>query len=246
MRTEGIDVLEEWFRWAEEWSMLLRLFGRIRRDSAVLEIGCGLGRIAFPLRYVLGPDGSYDGFEIVRQKVDFLQRVFTPAHPNFRFAWADVHNTHYNSSGRVRASDFRFPYDDGRFDLVFAASVFTHMLPEAAARYFSETARVLRAGGRAVFSFFLLDAYVPGLRRPTGFAKAAFDFDHRVDPYGDGFATVFPEDPERMTAYGQALIERLAAEAGLAFDGEPALGLWSGAADTWIGAQDTVTLLRGA
>jgi len=101
MRTEGIEVLEEWFRWAEEWSMLLRVFGRIRRDSAVLEIGCGLGRVAFPLRYVLGPEGTYDGFEIVRQKVDFLQRAFTPAHPNFRFAWADVHNTHYNPSGRV-------------------------------------------------------------------------------------------------------------------------------------------------
>src|ERR1051325_8056212 len=53
MGKEGITVLEEWFRWAEEWSFLLRIYGRIRMNSHVLEIGCGLGRTAFPLRYIL-------------------------------------------------------------------------------------------------------------------------------------------------------------------------------------------------
>ena len=43
MRTEGIDVLEEWFRWGEEWSVLLRTSGGLRGRSDVLEIGCGLG-----------------------------------------------------------------------------------------------------------------------------------------------------------------------------------------------------------
>ena len=81
---EGIDVLEEWFRWGEEWSVLLRALAGLEPSSSVLEIGSGLGRIAFPLRYVI-TSGSYDGFEIVRQKVDFLQRVFTPKHPTFRF-----------------------------------------------------------------------------------------------------------------------------------------------------------------
>ena len=72
MRTEGIDVLEEWFRWGEEWSVMLRAFGGVRATSDVLEIGCGLGRIAFPLRYVLR-DGTYRGFDISMQKIDFLQ-----------------------------------------------------------------------------------------------------------------------------------------------------------------------------
>jgi hypothetical protein len=43
MRTEGIDVLEDWFRWAEEWSMLLRAYGDLGDRSRVPEIGCGLG-----------------------------------------------------------------------------------------------------------------------------------------------------------------------------------------------------------
>ena len=101
-RTEGIEVIEEWFRRAEEWSVVLRAYGGLGRDTAVLEIGCGLGRIAFPLRYVLGPEGRYEGFEIVREKVDFLQREFTPRHPRFRFTWADVHNAYYNPAGPAR------------------------------------------------------------------------------------------------------------------------------------------------
>jgi hypothetical protein len=67
MRQEGVVVLEDWFRWAEEWSMVLRMFGGVGMNSAVLEIGCGLGRIAFPLRYVL-LKGWYEGFEICRDQ----------------------------------------------------------------------------------------------------------------------------------------------------------------------------------
>jgi ubiquinone/menaquinone biosynthesis C-methylase UbiE len=85
MRQEGIDVLEEWFRWAEEWSMLLRIYGHITPSSSVLEIGCGLGRIAFPLRFILSADGSYEGFDICQNKIVFLERTFHRAYPHFRF-----------------------------------------------------------------------------------------------------------------------------------------------------------------
>src|SRR5262249_27011875 len=157
MPQEGIDVFEEWFRWGEEWSMLLRIYGGITRDSAVLEIGCGLGRIAFPLRFLLSAEGSYDGFEICQNKVAFLERTFQRAYPNFRFVWANVHNTYYNPRGQVKATEYRFPYPDATFDVAYAASVFTHMLPDTTAHYFRETARVLKPSGRAVFSCFLLD-----------------------------------------------------------------------------------------
>jgi SAM-dependent methyltransferase len=147
MRQEGIDVLEEWFRWAEEWSMLLRVYGGITRNSAVLEIGCGLGRIAFPLRYVLCPEGSYDGFDICEDKITFLGNTFHKAYPHFRFTWADVHNSYYNPSGQIRAADYRFPYAPHSFGLIYAASVFPHMLPQAAEHYLRETSRVLRHDG---------------------------------------------------------------------------------------------------
>jgi SAM-dependent methyltransferase len=240
---EGITVLEEWFRWSEEWSFLLRVYGRIRMNSRVLEIGCGLGRTAFPLRYIL-LNGKYEGFEICKYKVDFLQEHFTLAHPNFRFIWADIHNTYYNPGGEVAAENYFFPYSPGTFDIVYAASVFTHMLPDITENYFKQTARVLKKEGRAVFSFFILDNYHPDKIRPLGFSREAFNFDHEYLSFGDEFKISNPENPEEMTAYKKSLIEKYAKDAGLELVEEPVIGFWSGSSETWVGAQDIVVLKK--
>jgi len=243
MREEGIALLEEWFRWAEEWSVFLRVYGGLTAASRVLEIGCGAGRIAFPLRYLL-PQGTYDGFDVRREPIEFLKRAFTPAHPNFRFHWADIRNTFYNPRGRLATTEYRVPADDGSLDLVFAASVFTHMLPESTAHYLREAARALKPGGRMVASVFLLDRYRPGEPRHPAFARPDFDFDHPHGGHGGDFAVAFPGDPERMTAYRLGLLRRFAAESGLALEGDPVPGLWSGTVAAAVGAQDLLVLCK--
>lgn len=242
MAEEGIPVLEEWFRWGEEWSMVLRIYGKLGRGSRIFEIGCGQGRIAFPLRYILSKDGRYIGFDIDRRKLAFLQSTFQTAHSNFRFELADLLNSFYNPGGGISPTEYRFPADDRSQDLVFAASVFTHMLPENVLHYFREASRVLRPGGRGVFSFFLLDYYDPERSRPHPFDAARFSFDHRHGDYGSEFAVVDPANPERMTGYRSSLVARMAAEAGLRFIEEPVPGIWSGAFDNGILAQDLVLL----
>lgn len=242
MREEGITILEEWFRWGEEWSMLLRSHGKLTPSSDVLEIGCGLGRIAFAIRYLVR-QGTYTGFEIVRRKVDFLQAHFSRTHPNFSFEWADVSNTYYNPGGRLNPTQYRFPADDASKDLIYAASVFTHMTPEHAAHYLREAARVLRPGGRCVFSFFLLERYAPGAARPFNFGGPAFAFELHLPQWGEGFAYVNADNPEQMTAYRTSLIDRLAQEAGLGIaDVTP--GLWSGTEPAAAPTQDLVVLTR--
>jgi len=242
MALEGIEVLEDWLRWGEEWAVLLRAVAGAGRDSALLEIGCGLGRIAFSLRYFLDR-GSYHGFEIVKPKVDFLQSRFEPAHPNFRFTWANVHNSHYNPGGAETASSYRFPWPDASFDVVFAASVFTHMTPASAANYFREAGRVLRPGGRCLFSFFLLEFYQPIERRPAGFNRPDFDLVHPFPPGSGGAAVAFPADPDRMTGYRLSLVRDMAETAGLRVEGSPLPGYWSGAS-RYVGAQDLVLLVK--
>jgi SAM-dependent methyltransferase len=234
--------MEEWFSWADEWSMLLRMHAGLKASSKVMEVGCGLGRIAFPLRSILSKAGSYDGFEICKYKVEFLKKNFEPSYPNFHFVWADVHNTFYNPEGEVDPSEYRFPYDDDYFDVSFAASVFTHMAPANTHQYFKETARVLKPGGRALYSFFLLDNYERERPRPMGFASPDFAFEHahRDDPR---VRISRPEDPEYMTAYRMDLLQEIVNQSGLEFASDPLIGRWSGVSDTWIGSQD-VLLLR--
>ena len=128
----------------------------LQPDRAVLDVGCGIGRMARPLSGYLSSEGSYDGFDVNREGVGWCRRRYA-RHRNFRFQVADLYNRRYNPHGAHAASEYRFPYEDERFDFVILTSVLTHLLEDEAAHYLEETARVLDEGGRAVATFFLLD-----------------------------------------------------------------------------------------
>ena len=69
-------------------------------------------------------------------------------------------SSHYNPTGHYLNSEYRLPFPDGDFGVVFLCSVFTHMLPDGVANYIREISRVLKRGGRCVSSFFLLNQRV--------------------------------------------------------------------------------------
>ena len=78
--------------------------------------------------------------------------------PNFHFRSTPLRNDAYNPNDSLPStSEFVFPYEDDQFDFVAANSVFTHLLPDAAANYVREAGRVLRPGGIACTTWFLLD-----------------------------------------------------------------------------------------
>lgn len=130
----------------------------LKRDSRVLDVGCGIGRMALPLTSFLGPEGAYEGFDIMPKGIDYCAAHITPRFPAFRFQRADVFNAFYNPGGTQTAETFRFPYPDASFDVVFSTSVFTHLAPPAVAHYIQETARVLKSGGKFLHTCYLLDA----------------------------------------------------------------------------------------
>lgn len=129
----------------------------LQRDSAVLDVGCGIGRMALPLTAYLTKDGRYEGFDIMPAGIDYCQRHITPRFQNFKFQQADIFNAFYNPGGRQMAEGFEFPFPDNSFDVVFSSSVFTHLAPPAVAQYLRETARVLKPGGRCLHTCFSLD-----------------------------------------------------------------------------------------
>lgn len=181
---------------------LLQHYG-LRPTDDVLEIGCGVGRLAFELAPVL-TEGSYRGFDIGQDAIEWLQANYTSRRPDFRFDLVPVANARYRPDG-APAADAAFPYDDDSFDLACSFSVFTHMrLPEIS-HYLAELARVLRPDGLALMTFFLLhdhDHEPAVLGRP-------------LLPFEEGCLTTSLDLPEKALAYDHQLMDRVVAQAGL-------------------------------
>src|SRR5687768_6601621 len=136
-----------------EW---LRDLGGLKEDDDVLEVGCGIGRIAAPLTQYLR-QGTYRGFDIVPHGIEWCRQRITPRYPNFEFFVADIYNKEYNPGGKQKASEYSFPFPDASFDFVFLTSVFTHMLADDVDRYTAEIGRVLRHGGRCYCTAYLIN-----------------------------------------------------------------------------------------
>jgi SAM-dependent methyltransferase len=208
-----------------------------------LDIGCGVGRIAVALTGTI-ETGSYRGFDIVPEGIRWCRKEITPRFPAFEFELADVRNRQYNPSGAVPAEEYVFPYGAECFDLAVAASVFTHMRPDATRRYLAEAARVLRPGGRLVSEFFLLDAIAVDL---LGHGRTAFALDHEfTDPSGVRFLGSDARVPEYNLAIHEEDLRQMAAEVELEVAGIE-FGRWSGRAGGPEGRlQDVVTLVKPA
>lgn len=121
----------------------------------ILDVGCGIGRIARPLAGFLNENGTYEGFDIVKEGINWCQKHYD-AYPNFRFIYTPLQNDLYNLSADKRASEFTFPYGENEFDLVILTSVFTHMQPAGVANYLQEVGRVMKPGGRCFVTFFVI------------------------------------------------------------------------------------------
>jgi SAM-dependent methyltransferase len=171
-------------------------------SDRVLDIGCGIGRMARVLVPILRPPGSYDGFDVVSSGISWCQAHYRDTPAPFRFQHADLHNAVYNPTGLDLALEYRFPYPESSFELVLATSVFTHLLAGTADHYLAEAARVLTPGGRLFATRFLLCG------------------EHRREPpppfrlldWARPAAIADPMTPESAVAYDEAwLRERLPA-----------------------------------
>lgn len=144
---QGQDILKQ-----------LKNYGGLKQNHRVLDIGCGIGRLAVPLvDYLDDKHGSYEGFDIVKSGIDWCKKKIQSKHPNFNFIHIDLRNDLYNLSTDKSANNFTFPYNDNEFDFVFLTSVFTHMMPEDVNAYLKQISRVLKKGGKCFATFFVIN-----------------------------------------------------------------------------------------
>jgi len=172
----------------------------------VVDIGSGIGRNAVALSKRFGSI-SYVGFDVVRFGVRWCQKHFATM-PNFRFQHANIFNSFYNPRGCERAETYQFPVPTHSADFIFATSVFTHMPRAEVTHYLSETARCLKAGGRAYFTCFILDAES---RKQIEAGVSFFGFRCARD----GSLVESLEEPDLAVAYERQMFEGMAVRAGL-------------------------------
>lgn len=141
----------------EEFLKYFIEIGGLKTTDRILDVGCGIGRMAAPLTKYLSKEGSYEGIDIVEDGINWCIQKITPKYPNFRFQLADVFNKCYHPKGKHKSSDYKFPFEDKSFDFIFLTSVFTHMLPQDMENYLSEISRVLKQDGKCLITFFLLN-----------------------------------------------------------------------------------------
>jgi ubiquinone/menaquinone biosynthesis C-methylase UbiE len=199
-----------------------RQWANLERNERVLDVGCGIGRMATPLTEYL-THGHYDGIDVVPHAIVWCQRHISSRYPRFRFQLIDVRNGLYNASGQIDAAKYRFPFGHESFDFVFLASVFTHMLPAEIDNYLAEVSRVLRPAGRSFISYFLLNDVS---RANLGQARSTLVF----QPSAGVFRTTAPETPESAVAFEEDYVRSLYRKHGLV--SRPTLyGKWCGRRD---------------
>lgn len=174
----------------------------VQPNDRVLDVGCGMGRMAVPLTNYLSPEGEYWGFDIAKTGIKWCQRRISTKFKNFHFQHIDVYNKNYNSKGKIRAKDFRFPFKDNYFDFVLLTSVSTHMLPSDMENYLSEISRVLKHGGKCLITFFLLNEESENLIHA---GCSTLDFKYKIE----GCLTIDDRNPERAIAYREDYVKGL-------------------------------------
>lgn len=178
-------------------------------DARVLEIGSGNGRIARALTQFI-EKGSYTGVEIMPDFVDWCTGAYRN-YAQFKFQHIDVHNNFYFPAGRYKASEYTFPFQDEQFDFIFLTSVATHLLKADLDRYLSEIRRMLKAGGRCLLTFFIVDSETLELMN-QGKSRRMFKAFDEVS------FVVSPNRPEAAVAYFRPFIEQLSRRKGFALE----------------------------
>jgi ubiquinone/menaquinone biosynthesis C-methylase UbiE len=225
--TTGTYSIAQFYALGAQTAALIHQLGNLKSNSIVLEVGTGAGRIALPLWWYLGEGGKFYGIDVNKKVVEHMQRVYGNARREFLYM--DVYSERYNPAGKAGIREYQFEFTDALFDVIYLSSVFTHMRLPAITHYLQEFRRLLKPGGRVVFSAFLYD---PVLEEKAWHTSAyAQSFVQIDESPGEKSWTVNPQEPERTIAFLLASFKQRLEDAGLHLTRDAVWGRWTGNPD---------------
>ncbi len=189
-------------------------------SSRVLDIGCGSGRLAWPLHDVLSGEGAYIGFDVSANAVAFARRLMSGHEDRFSFHHANLFSKEYNPQSLLQAKDYRFPCEDSWADGAWAISVFTHLLEEDAAHYLKELSRTLKPDGKAYLTAYLVNDEI---QERMAAKKSMLTMQRYKGPVWAGDMDV----PEAATGYDEDAFLAMMNAAGLELEDGIRRGGWS-------------------
>ena len=212
--------------------------GELAPDERVLDIGCGIGRMALPLTQYL-QSGTYDGVDVAAEGVAWCSEHITPYYTNFHFQQLDLAHPLYNPTGVCRTEDVRLPFEAGGFDFIFLTSVFTHLTASETRAYAREIKRLLSPKGRCFMTAFMLN----------GPARQGLTEGRGVLPF-DGASVqteiyAYADNPMAAVAFDEDFLLSIFLDCGLRRTRAPIYGRWSGRATPGDSFQD-INVLQAA
>jgi len=165
MRPCGFELKDD-RRWLEsaqaEVERLVRNCG-LTSSSRLLDLGCGPGPLAIGMIKRQVVVEAYRGLDVNRGSIDWCNRYIAKNHPSFEFVHLDVLNLRYNPAGRNLERYKVIPFRNREFSIIYAYSVFSHMVERDVRIYLGEIARLLAPKGR----FFMTGFLEKGVPRTT-------------------------------------------------------------------------------
>jgi SAM-dependent methyltransferase len=219
-----------------EFMTYLRLLVDLRPGESILDVGCGCGLLALYLKDYLAETGSYAGVDLHSPSINWCSNHIASRRPNFQFRHIDVNSLAYNARGKLSADDFTFPYEPASFDVILFKSVFTHLRPAEVENYLKETSRLLKADGRCLATFFLLNQEQE-LLAVEGRNALKFSFGDEQWRY------VYEHSPESACAYSESFILSLLQKHDLTLARPAYYGSWSGR-ENGLSFQDMLIIKR--
>lgn len=170
---EGLGSNTKYLYSAIEQINDLKMFGLLNPSNKILDFGCGQGRLVNGLIYTNKYIGTYYGIDTNLDSINWCKR-FLPSSFNF------IHLNAYNARYNKKAKGLKHIPLNGKFDLIFLNSVFSHMIIEDIEFYLSEFNRLLRDNG-AIYLTAFIESNVSNMEEnPLNYISESKEPLHRV------------------------------------------------------------------